>query len=169
MNKITKQSDKEGHVLAKKHPLIWLRIFVVWFGSLPIVAGLIALAALNSFAFEIAACLVWSACFVWVSWVPLRDTSALALRYKFDHTTQGFTEKMALRRFRVAQLSSPFLLAGIYAFSRTDLGRTDQRGAGAVVLALVGGQPAECGHPQHARRRVVPGATRERECRQPNR
>ena len=125
MRSLTKESDRAGQALAARWLSVWLRVLIVWFGAIPILAVLISLAYVSPFAFEMLACLVFSVGTVWLAWVPLRDTSALAIRYDFKHTVDGERERAALRYFRIGQVATPIILTGVYAFSQSGLSRSN--------------------------------------------
>ena len=129
MNKLTTEmGDAEGNRLAGRWGLQLRRILIVVLGALPVLAILTSLAYLDGYAYELLACFVWNACNTWVSWVPLRDTSAIAVRFDFNNVVGGgggARTRAAVRfaRFQFVQFLTPLLLTAIYGAARWSWGR----------------------------------------------
>ena len=92
----------------RKLRLTWLRILAVYFGALPIVIPLMALAYLHEGIFETVSKLVFFSSLVFVAWVPLRDTAALSV---LAHS------KARVRRFNALQVY--ILPRGVYTYTHT--------------------------------------------------
>ena len=145
MRKLTQElGDVEGLKLASRWWLQLLRVSLVCLGALPILAALVALAYVDGFAFELLACFVWNACNMWVAWVPLRDTSAIAIRYKFRFTSSSsaIVRFLNLASIQLVQYSTPPVVTLLYSLSLTSFGRlnastlTDAVTKGVVNVAL---------------------------------
>jgi len=106
----------------KKVRLTWLRILAVYFGALPIVIPLMALAYLHEGAFETVSKLVFFSSLVFVAWVPLRDTAALSV---LAHS------KARVRRFNALQAAIPITMASLSWLSTT---RTVDRASANLML-----------------------------------
>ena len=138
MKKITEEAgDVEGQKLAKKNLLLWRRTTFVFLGAIPPAAVLIAVAYAQPLVFELLACLTYYLCAVFIAWVPLRDTSALAINFNYfqnqklstaNEISRDLWERILRRRVRLLRLlqwATPFLLTALYGISRIGVRRID--------------------------------------------
>ena len=126
MEKLTTAADRKGVELSRKRVLLWARVFGVHLGAQPCVLALVCLAYQSEEAFELLACILYMAAFVFISWVPLRDTAALAI--SFDYSGKpGISQRYLIlwRRFQSAQLILPVLITALYGAAFGALGRTN--------------------------------------------
>lgn len=130
MEKITQKSKTDFEGCDAKLRGTWLRILTVYFGALPIAIALLALAYLHEGAFESTSKLVFYSSIVWVAWVPLRDTAALAV---LAHS------KARVRWFNALQVATPITMAGLSWLSTTvDGTRKMDRLSSNVIIATLG-------------------------------
>jgi len=125
MEKLTTAADRKGVELSRKRVLLWARVFGVYLGAQPFVLALVCLAYQSEEAFELLACIIYMAAFVFSSWVPLRDTAALAISFDYSGKPGNSQRYLILwRRFQLAQLILPVLITALYGAAFSALGRT---------------------------------------------
>ena len=104
----------------------FIRILSVWFCPFPTVFGLMFLAYYSADLYAICSTLLWYFLFVWISWVPLRDTAALAI-------LQSSPGRVYF--YQALQFITPVLLTLMAAsFSVSSLERKDSN----LIVSIIG-------------------------------
>jgi hypothetical protein len=104
----------------------WARIAIVWLGGPPVVLILGSIAYGNSLAFELLASFVWNSAFLFVSWVPFRDTAAAVIMRS--------SPKRAML-FSTLQYATPVFLAALSSLGASE-GSMSREDSNSLVVVV---------------------------------
>ena len=126
MSEITGESTLSRSKAFWRFVNTWTRIALVWFGGPPVVLILGSIAYGNSLAFELLASLVWNSAFLFVSWVPFRDTAAAVIMRS--------SPKRAML-FSTLQYATPLFLAALSSLGASE-GSMSREDSNSLVVVV---------------------------------